>query len=198
MHSNPAFRRQSAARSIKAARDHGMGILSINGAAGPLASHLPFLLSEDGQRVEMHLTRSNAILRDLSAPKPALLAVTVAASYVSPDWYGAEDQVPTLNYIAIHLRGSLSRLPDATLRGHIDALSAHFEGQYDKVPWTSDKMSDGVMERMMKAIAPVVLDVGSVDATWKLNQNKPDEQRLSAAGAVSDPVISSAMRGLDD
>lgn len=194
MHTNPAFRGVEAAQNIAAARAHGMGMLSINGDEGPLISHIPFLLSEDGTRVEAHLTRSNPILRAIDAPQAAVLAVTLGAAYVSPDWYGIEDQVPTMNYIAIHLRGRLSLAPEDGLAAHLDRLSAAFEGRFDKLPWTSDKMSDGVMERMMRMIRPVVLDVTEISGTWKLNQNKPDAVRLAAADHVADAAIARAMR----
>ena len=194
MHSNPSFRRVDEAKSVAAARNHGIGTLCVNGPDGPLMSHIPFLLSEDGARVEAHLTRSNPILRAIETPRPALLAVSLGEAYISPDWYGVDDQVPTLNYIAIHLRGALGALPAAELRAHVDRLSAHFEGKLDKLPWTSDKMSDGVMERMMRAIVPVEMRVDNVQSTWKLNQNKASEQRLAAAGQVAHPLIAQAMR----
>ena len=198
MHPNPVFRRTPEALALDAARQHGIGLLSINGPEGPLLAHIPFLLDAAGTGVTAHLARSNPILRALDTPQTAALAVTLGAAYVSPDWYGMDDQVPTLNYIAIHLRGTLARLPEDGLRAHVDALSARFEAGLDKRPWTSDKMSPGTMERMMRAIVPVALEVASVDSTWKLNQNKPAEARRSAAARIADPVIAAAMRGLDD
>ena len=58
-----------------------------------------------------------------------MLAVSGPDSYVSPDWYGTgtADQVPTWNYVAVHIRGTLRRRADETLRAHLDALSARFE-----------------------------------------------------------------------
>ena len=45
-------------------------------------------------------------------------------------------------------------------------------------------MTPGVPERMMRQIVPVEMTVASVDATFKLNQNKPEAARLAAADAV--------------
>jgi len=196
MHSNPEFRRTEHAKSLDAARACGMGALTINGTQAPLVCHIPFLINPEGTQVGAHLTRSNAILRALDAPKPALLMVTLGQAYISPDWYGAPDQVPTLNYIAIHLRGSLRRLDEAALRPHLDALSAHFEAQKEGPPWTADKMTGEVLARMMRMIVPVALEIEEVESTWKLNQNKTEAQRRGAADHVSDPVIQAAMRAL--
>ncbi|PZQ95488.1 MAG: negative transcriptional regulator [Cereibacter sphaeroides] len=184
MHPNPAFRQTPADANLSFARERGFGVLTINGAEGPLASHVPFLMSDDGAMVDLHLARSNPIAR-AALPVPALLAISGPDGYISPDWYGMEDQVPTWNYVAVHLRGTLSPLPPESLRGHLDALSARFEAELlPKKPWTSDKMSEGSMERMMRMILPFRLTITSVDGTWKFSQNKPEEARLSAAEAL--------------
>ena len=107
MHSNPAFRQQSTDDNLAFARQRGFGQLALNGDTGPLISHVPFILSDDGTALDLHLARPNPILRLLATPHPAVIAVSGPDGYVSPDWYGMEDQVPTWNYIAVHLRGPL-------------------------------------------------------------------------------------------
>jgi transcriptional regulator len=184
MHPNPAFRQTPTERNLAFARGRGFGVLTVNGPEGPLAAHIPFLLSEAGDTLDLHLARSNPLAR-AALPAPALLAVSGPDSYISPDWYGVDDQVPTWNYVAVHLRGVLHPLPVEALRGHADALSARFEAELlPKMPWVSSKMSDGVMERMMRMILPFRMEITGVDGTWKLNQNKPQPVRLSAADAL--------------
>jgi transcriptional regulator len=184
MHPNPAFRQTPTERNLAFARGRGFGVLTVNGPEGPLAAHIPFLLSEAGDTLDLHLARSNPLAR-AALPAPVLLAVSGPDSYISPDWYGIDDQVPTWNYVAVHLRGVLHPLPVEALRGHADALSARFEAELlPKMPWVSSKMSDGVMERMMRMILPFRMEITGVDGTWKLNQNKPQPVRLSAADAL--------------
>ncbi|MEQ8896465.1 MAG: FMN-binding negative transcriptional regulator [Roseovarius sp.] len=185
MHPNPAFRQTPEARSIGFAREQGFGLLCVGTEGAPLVSHIPFLLSEDGKRAEFHLVRSNPIARLLSAPLQARLAVQGPHSYISPDWYGVDDQVPTWNYVAVHLVGEVSLQPQEGLHDLLDRQSAVFEGKLAPKPaWTTSKMSDGVMEKMMRQIVPCAMDVREIEATWKLNQNKPDAVRLRAAGEV--------------
>jgi transcriptional regulator len=141
-------------------------------------------------------------------PAAALLAISGPDAYVSPDWYGPHDQVPdqvpTWNYVAVHLRGILEPLPETALRPHVDALSAEHEGRIaGKAPWTSAKMTEGAMPRMMRMILPFRLHISSVDGTWKLNQNKPDAVRARAAAALAkgDPgaqAIAALMRQLPE
>ena len=205
MHPNPAFRQESRDRNLAFARARGFGILTVNGPEGPLAAHIPFLLSEDSSFAEMHLARSNPIAR-ATLPAPALIAVSGPDAYISPDWYGPHsevpDQVPTWNNVAVHLRGTLEPLPDDALHPHVDALSAEHEGRIEgKRPWTSAKMSEGALPRMLRMILPFRFRVASVEGTWKLNQNKTPEIRARAAQALSqgDPAaqeIAALMTGV--
>lgn len=190
MHPNPAFRQEPARRHLALSRARGFGILTVNGPEGPLAAHVPFLLSGDDGFADLHLARSNPIVRAGGLPAPALLAVAGPDAYVSPDFYGPHvevpDQVPTWNYVAVHLRGVLEPLPEAELRPHVDALSAEHEGRIaGKTPWTSDKMTEGAMSRMLRMILPFRLRILAVDGTWKLNQNKPPEVRARASAALA-------------
>lgn len=183
MHPNPAFRQTPEAEALAIARARGFGVLSVNGPEGPLAAHVPFEIGEGW--VGLHLARSNPIVR-AGLPCPAVMIVSGPDAYVSPDWYGVPDQVPTWNYVAVHLRGVLEALPDEALRPHLDRVSADFEGRLlPKKPWVADKMSEGVMERMMRGILPFRLVVSKIDSTMKLNQNKMDEARAGAARGIA-------------
>ncbi|MDR7124159.1 FMN-binding negative transcriptional regulator [Pseudotabrizicola sp. 4114] len=188
MHPNPAFRTTEYAAILAFARAQGFGMLTLNGPDGPIAAHVPFVLSEGGAALDLHLARSNPIAR-AALPLSALMAVQGPDAYISPDWYGPHnqvpDQVPTWNYIAVHLRGTLHPLPPEALEPHLDAISAEQEARLlPKAPWTSTKMSEGAMPRMMRMILPFRLQITDLQGTWKLNQNKPPEVRARAAAAL--------------
>ena len=203
MHPNPAFRKTAADRNLAFSRARGFGVLSVNGPDGPLMAHVPFLLSDDGKTADLHLARSNAVIA-AGLPAQAILAVIGPDAYVSPDWYGVADQVPTWNYIAVHLRGTLVQLPDEAMDGHVNALSDRFEARLVPKPvWKSTKMSDGMMDRMKRMILPFRLNITTVDGTWKLNQNKTPAARAGVIVALdvqggAQAEIARAMRDLSD
>ena len=185
MHPNPVYRNTPEDRNLAFVRERGFGTLTVNGADGPLASHIPFVLSQDGRSAELHLVRSNPIMRALTGPMPALLAVTGADGYISPDWYGIEDQVPTWNYVAVHLRGRLEPMPAEDLRPHLDRLSAEFETRLlPKAPWKTEKVTPEVMDRFLRMILPCRFIISDMQSTWKLGQNKPEQARIAAADAL--------------
>ncbi|HKK36141.1 MAG TPA: FMN-binding negative transcriptional regulator [Paracoccaceae bacterium] len=190
MHPNPAFRKAEAAANLAFAAERGFGLLAVSAPGGPLAAHVPFVITEDGATLETHLVRSNPIARALAGgPVPALLAVSGPDGYVSPDWYGTQDQVPTWNYVAVHFRGPLSLAAPETLRDVLARISDTFEPRLaPKRPWTMDKMTPAALERLMRAIVPARLTIEGVDGTWKLGQNKDESARLGAAAGVEGSV----------
>lgn len=206
MHPNLAFHTASADQNLDFARKRGFAQLSVNGPDGPLAAHVPVLISEDGKTADLHLVRSNPIVRALpasqpvgqpagqpagqstpqSAPQlPALCAFSGPDAYISPDWYDAPDQVPTWNYVAVHLRGTLALLPPDALPDLLARQSAALESRLaPKPPWLMDKVASEALGRMMRMIVPLRLTITAIDGTWKLGQNKTDAIRANAAREV--------------
>jgi transcriptional regulator len=105
--------------------------------------------------------------------------------YISPDWYGIEDQVPTWNYVAIHLRGQVRLLEETALRAHVDEMSGQFEARLAPKPiWLTEKVDPDALSRMMRMIAPIEMAISDVQGTWKLAQNKSEEARVGAAAGL--------------
>ena len=197
MHPNPVFRKASEDYNLDFARQRGFGLLSVNGPDGPIAAHVPFIVSPDGTYVEAHVMRSNPIARALTTPQAALLAVSGPDGYISPDWYGVEDQVPTWNYVAVHLRGQLQLLPQDEIRAVLDRLSNTFESRLAPKPiWETQKVDAEKLEKMLRMIVPIRINITSSDSTRKLAQNKPGSARIGAGDALSTSDIGSELSAL--
>ena len=185
MHPNPVFRGEPRESALELARERGFGTLTVAGPDGVLGAHVPFVLEDE--RVLAHVIRANPLARHLRrGPATALLIVSGPDGYISPDWYGEPQLVPTWNYVAVHLRGSLRLLDDPALRPILDRLSVEFEGRLaPKPPWKTDKVDDDLLARMMRQIVPIELSIESVDSTFKLNQNRSGTARAGAAAALA-------------
>ncbi|HUS54364.1 MAG TPA: FMN-binding negative transcriptional regulator [Thermohalobaculum sp.] len=184
MHPNPVFRQEPQARALAFASDCGFGALTAAGPDGVLAAHVPFVL--EGDVIATHMVRSNPLARLLKdGPVAAMMMVTGPYGYISPDWYGEDDKVPTWNYVAVHLRGQLRLIDEAKLLVHLDRLSAQFENRLlPKKPWKSDKMTPDILAKMLRQIVPVEMIVEAVESTFKLNQNRGAFARNNAATAL--------------
>jgi transcriptional regulator len=189
LHPNPAYRQQPETRALDLARERGFGTLTVaNSGAGPdgvMAAHVPFVVA-DGV-IAAHLVRSNPLVRHLkNGSAAALMIVSGPDGYISPDWYGEDDRVPTWNYVAVHLRGQLRLIDEDLLCAHLDRLSENFETRLaPKAPWKASKMAPDVLARLMRQIVPVEMTIESVDNTFKLSQNGPDSSRLGAADGLA-------------
>ena len=193
MHPNPIFRNTETNLSLDFAHEISFGTICISAEPTPLLSHIPFQLNADRTAIDLHLVRSNPISRALvKSPRQATLSIMGPHGYISPDWYGVEDQVPTWNYVAVHISGTLSLLDQSTLPDVIDSLSDHFETQLAPKPvWKMDKVDPDVMTKMQRQIVPCRLDIAQVESTWKLGQNKTDAVRHAAADQLEKSTIGS-------
>ena len=200
MHPNPSFRNTSDGHSWELVSQTSFGTLVQSTSGLPLISHVPFLLSACQSYIELHLVRSNSIARvEVGEAVPTILIVNGPDGYISPDWYRIDDQVPTWNYVAVHLTGQLVRLEDDALEPLLARLSDHFESQLHPKPiWTMEKMTDDVKKKMMRQILPFKFETSELRSTWKLGQNKPEKARLDAADALAHhvPALAKLMKDL--
>jgi len=151
----------------------------------PLVVHVPVVVHGPG-RLRFHIARSNRAAAALEGAR-ALLSCMGPDAYISPDWYGTPDQVPTWNYIAVECTGPLRRLDDAELIHQLDALSAAHEARLaPKEPWTRHKMSAGKFDAMTGAIIGYELAVEDLRGTRKLGQNKKSTEREGALAGLAD------------
>ncbi|HSL74874.1 MAG TPA: FMN-binding negative transcriptional regulator [Ilumatobacteraceae bacterium] len=167
-------------------RSAGFGhLVTSDGAAGPEATALPFLIDDDMTVVRAHLARANPHWRRLDG-RQALLIVAISDAYVSPSWYPskAEDPrvVPTSNYEVVHLHGTV-RIHEgsAALRSLVADLTAINETQRASTSllptWSIDDAPADFIDRQLRAIVGVELLVDRVVAKRKLSQNRSTDDR---------------------
>jgi transcriptional regulator len=141
----------------------------------------------DGRRLRFHLARSNPVTPALLDGAAAVAAVPGADAYISPDWYGIDDQVPTWNYQSVEAEGPVATLDEDGLIRLLDDLSAHFEGRLaPKPPWTRAKMSPGRFEAMLPAIVGFEMTAVRLEGVSKLSQNKPAPAIAQAAAQLAE------------
>ena len=94
-------------------------------------------------RLRFHVARGNRAAAALDGAR-ALVSCLGPDAYISPDWYGTPDQVPTWNYLAVEAEGPLRRLDETSCAPLLDDLSAEHEARLAPKPaWTRAKMSPG-------------------------------------------------------
>jgi transcriptional regulator len=161
---------------------------------GPTVVHAPVIVAAP-DRIQFHVSRGNrAAAMD---GKRAIVSCLGPDAYISPDWYGSPDQVPTWNYLGVEAEGPLRQLDEAALARLLDDLSAAHETRLAPKPaWTRAKMTPGRFEAMLKAIIGYELSIEALRGTRKLGQNKKEEERIGAAEGLApiNPDLAALMR----
>jgi transcriptional regulator len=162
---------------------------------GPALVHAPVIVAGP-DRLRFHVARGNRAAAALEG-KRAMVSCLGPDAYVSPDWYGTPDQVPTWNYLSVEAEGPLRRMDEAELARLLDDLSAAHEARLaPKPPWTRAKLSPARFEAMLKAITGYEMVIEELRGTRKLGQHKREAERQGAADGLApfDPVMAALMR----
>lgn len=198
MHPSAAFRWEDRDAMRAFAAEIGFGMLFLGTPDGPRVAHLPFVFLDD-DRIGFHIARGNALTKHLDGAE-GLFVVNGPDGYISPDWYGTDDQVPTWNYVALELQGPLRKMDEAELTAQIDALSENQEARLVPKPvWTRNKMTDGYFDKLLRGIFGFEMTVTAWRSTAKLGQNKTAEVRAAAADgaeAAGNRAIAHLMRNV--
>ena len=175
MYVHPAFQ-TTRDLALCLLRERAFGAFVVPTSAAPMAVHVPFLTYEEADsslRVELHVARANPIHALVGEGCPALLMCTGPDAYISPDWYGAPNEVPTWTYMAAHLSGTARLMPQSENHAHVDRMVAFFEERMQgKRPWTTDRMDAHRIAAMMQAIVSIEFRVEDLQAQLKLIQHK--------------------------
>jgi transcriptional regulator len=185
MHPNRKFHITDRQAMAALLRELGFGVLFVATAQGPRAVHVPVLI--EGDRLRFHVSRGNEVHSALAAGADALFVANGPHAYISPEWYGLEDRVPTWNYVAIELEGRVRMLEPEALVDLLDDLSADRELRLaPKPPWTRAKMGEGRFEGLLKSISGFEMQVAAWRGTAKVDQDKPQEVRTRIADALAE------------
>lgn len=162
---------------------------------GPALAHAPVIVAGP-DRIRFHVSRGNRAAAAMEGAR-AIVSCLGPDAYISPDWYGSPDQVPTWNYLAVEAEGLLRRLDEEELAQLLDDLSAAHEARLSPKPlWTRAKMTPGRFEAMLKAIIGYELSIEALRGTRKLGQNKKEDERARAADGLApfNPELAALMR----
>lgn len=165
----------------------------------PLATHLPFLIEERGEKVliKSHFSKVNDQWRDLEKGE-VLIIFSEPHAYISPRHYEKELNVPTWNYLAVHAYGK-GKIVSET-REVIDVLEQtihQFEEAY-RAQW--DSLPEGYKLGMIKGIVAFEVEATDLQAKKKLSQNKTETEQhriiehLSASSDTNERWIAEYMK----
>lgn len=197
MHPAPAFLDTDRDRLMRRIEAWPFALIVAVADGAAKVAHTPVIRADNGA-LAFHLSNQNPACEAISATGRALVVFTGPHDYISPDWYGMDDQVPTWNYLSVEAEGPVQPLDHAGAGAFLDALSARFEEDlYPKPPWTREKMTPGRFEAMLGGLTAFHLTPERLEGITKIAQYKPAEARRRAGAALKaaggDPTLSTMM-----
>ena len=112
-----------------------------------------------------HLSRANQQAKSLKDGVEVLAIFNGPHAYVSSGWYNHAN-VPTWNYIAVHLYGKIRICNDEELHAHLTSLTAHYERNMAK-PQDVSSMPAEMVKTQMKGIIGFQIEVTKIEGKWK-------------------------------
>jgi transcriptional regulator len=176
----PGLFKLTDSESIREFIDHnGFGILisTMNGKFW--ATHVPMLLSKDKDQKDIltgHLSKANFQWKEFEKSKEVMAVFTGNHSYISSSWYDHEN-VPTWNYLAVHVYGSIRIIEGDELRAELTKLVNKYESGLPN-PVSVERMTESFVQREMNGIVGFKISITEIQAAQKLSQNRDDKNYL--------------------
>jgi transcriptional regulator len=163
-----------------------------------IATHTPVEVTESGNgeiTIYSHISRANRQWKTFGSQE-IMLIFQGAHTYISPRWYNHVN-VPTWNYMMIHVYGKVRLLQDDELFAFLSRLVHAHEMN---TSYSLEGLPQDFVQKEIKGVVGFVIDVTRIEAGYKLSQNRNDEdhesivQELDKRGDADSVKVASAMR----
>lgn len=180
---------------------NSFGILVNQLDGKPWATHLPLELaiSSDGKEIlEGHIAKANPQWKAFEDNSKVLCIFNGPHAYVSSSWY-QEEEVPTWNYIAVHIYGTLKILSESDTMAALHRLVDKYEMNSTN-PLSLNDLSPKTL-RQVKGVVGFQIEIDEIQAAYKLSQGRAHDhariiQELSNQDDAGSKEIASRMKDL--
>jgi len=153
--------------------NNSFGILVSQSNLKFLATHIPIELdkNENGQTILFgHISKGNPQWKDFVNDSEVLVIFSGPHCYISSSWYDHEN-VPTWNYIAVHIYGKVKIIEGERLITALTKLVDKYEKQMEN-PVSVKTMSDEFVNKEIKGIVGFEIEITEIQSAYKLSQNR--------------------------
>lgn len=172
MHIPEIYKNENQAEIQKFLHDNGFAIL-VNQTNGKLwATHIPLVLEIDENGMQFlvgHVSKLNPQGESFTTNDDVLAIFSGAHTYISSSWYDHEN-VPTWNYLAVHVYGKV------TVLNHEETVNSLIKlvDKYEVISENPIHVEDFSTKTMREArgIIGFTIEITSIEAQKKLSQNR--------------------------
>jgi transcriptional regulator len=151
----------------------------------PVGTHIPLLQEKDDQGRDIlmgHISRGNDQKLSLADGAKVLAIFAGPHAYVSPRWY-TQINVPTWNYIAVHVYGTIRIIEGDALRAALSRLVNNYE-QHLPRPVHIGEIPEKQLHAEMRGIVGFQILIDDIQAAYKLSQNRDEQSYHQVIGEL--------------
>jgi len=155
-------------------KKNSFGIL-INLVDGkPWATHIPLELEKKHEKEVLvgHIAKGNPQWKSFTDKAQVLCIFNGPHAYVSSSWY-KEEEVPTWNYIAVHMYGKLTVLNEKDTMESLHRLVNRYEADSEN-PISLHQLTPKTL-RQVKGVIGFSIEIEEIQAAYKLSQTRKDD-----------------------
>lgn len=181
MYIPPQYKNENLSEVKDFLKENSFGILVSQVNGKPWATHIPLELDTDGNGNDIlvsHIAKANPQWQQFSETTEVLCIFNGPHSYISSSWYD-EEEVPTWNYIAVHVYGTLKILDEEAVVASMHKLVDKYE-RNSQCPVSINTLSPQTM-RQVKGVVGFQIKITDLQAAKKLSQGREhDHDRIIA------------------
>ncbi|MEX1202444.1 MAG: FMN-binding negative transcriptional regulator [Ferruginibacter sp.] len=164
------------------------------------ASHLPLNISEQEEQIVFtgHLMRKTTHHLTFEKNNQVLVIFQSEPAYIHASWYENSAQASTVNYMAVHAKGTIRFGDEASTLDAIKHITATHLGNTGLGSY--DQISEDYISVHVKAIVSFSIKVSALQHVFKLSQNKSQQDQkniiaeLEKRGESGDLFIAGEMK----
>lgn len=190
MYIAPLFNNQNSKEIFDVIKEFSFATLISKDADDDIfVSHIPVLPSIDGDKLVYltgHLAQRNPHVNFLRLKPEATIIFHGPHTYISPTWYRSGRDVPTWNYVVVHVKGKIEFADShRELVQLLAQTSQKYEGNGPDA-WKFELPADLKDESsLMSAIIGFQMKPTSIEAKFKLGQNRSAADRQGVSEGLS-------------
>jgi transcriptional regulator len=169
------YKNENKAEITNFINENGFAIL-VNQTNGKLwGTHIPLILERNdfGKEVIVgHISKENPQSEGFENNNEVLVIFSGAHSYISSSWYDHEN-VPTWNYLAVHVYGKVHILNFEKSIEHLKKLVDKYESNSANPVRVEDLSKKTMLQA--KGIVAFEIEIHEIQAVKKMSQNRDDK-----------------------
>ena len=169
------YKNENQQEIIDFLKKNAFGILINQNNGNIAATHIPleYETKQNGLAILAgHISKENPQWHSFENDNRVLAIFSGPDTYISPSWYDHEN-VPTWNYIAVHVYGKIKIVDDKAALESLKKLVDKYESEVENPTKVDDYSNKTMMQ--VRGIVAFEIEITDIQAVKKMSQNRDDK-----------------------